>query len=84
MLLVADPGFQRSWGKVMFSQASVILLTAGGGGMSGDPPGRPLLLAVRILLEYILVKFAYQKKSEKKHLWNVVYFAPICCGNLLS
>ena len=34
---------QRSWGKVIFSQASVILLTGGmsalGGVPGGDPPG---------------------------------------------
>ena len=73
---------QRSWGKVIFSQASVILLTGGVpaqggliGGVSapggsgprgrcllprcvpgGDPPGQPLLRAVRILLECILVQ----------------------------
>ena len=66
---------QRSWGKVIFSQASVILSTAGGswsrgggawswvgwggawswGVPGGDPPGRLLLRAVRILLECILV-----------------------------
>ena len=95
---------QRSWGKVIFSQTSVILLTGGGassgggcfllggcflqggcflpgagcflpggvvlppfggvlplgdasswGGPGGDPPGRLLLRAVRILLECILV-----------------------------
>ena len=74
---------QRSWGKVIFSQASVILLTGGvwsQGGVSGPrglsgpggsasrgclvlggawwrPPGRPLLRAVCILLECILVQF---------------------------
>ena len=66
---------ERSWGKVIFSQASVILSTArrgepgpGGGAWSwgegvcsrgvvpgGDPLGRLLLRAVRILLECILV-----------------------------
>ena len=82
---------QRSWGKVICTQASVILLTGGvpapggggclllgvgllwgdacsgggacsggsahGGVPGGDPPGRPLLRAVRILLECILVVF---------------------------
>ena len=50
---------QRSWGKVIFSQASVILLTGEGGVCSlvETPPGRLLLRAVRILLECILVYF---------------------------
>ena len=78
---------QRSWGKVIFSQASVILLTGGcflrggassgggcflwgvlppwggtssQGGPGGDPLGRLLLRAVRILLECILVKKSKQ------------------------
>ena len=64
---------QRSWGKVMFLQVSVILLTEGvpgpwggllregggsapgGGCLVETPLGRPLLRAVRILLECILV-----------------------------
>ena len=68
---------QRSWGKVIFSQASVILLTGGSacsggagpegvsgpgglpaprGGLVETPPsGWPLLWAVRILLECLLV-----------------------------
>ena len=57
---------QRSWGKVMFLQASVILLTGGrgafsrgvsapGGELVETPPGRLLLRTIRILLECILV-----------------------------
>ena len=61
---------QRSWGKVIFSQVSVILSTWGGcawsrgaawsggsapGGPGGDPLGWLLLQAVCILLECILV-----------------------------
>ena len=59
---------QRSLGKVIFSQASLILLTGGrgrvpapeGGGLVETPlPGRLLLRAVHILLECILVVFVF-------------------------
>ena len=80
---------QRSWGKVIFSQVSVILSTGGGGllrgcllqggclvregvwsggassrGVLGEdppPPGQLLLVAVRILLECILVRSCFPK-----------------------
>ena len=65
---------QRSWAKVMFLQASVILLTGGGGSLpqcmlgytprSRPPPGSRLRHTVnerpvRILLECILVTKVY-------------------------
>ena len=64
---------QRSWGKVIFSQVSVILSTGAGGGClvpgSGGvcaggvprgPPGRLLLRVVSILLECILVMYDFK------------------------
>ena len=87
---------QRSWGKVMFLQASVILLTGevcsgggdclvpvgsapggGGGCLVETSPGRPLLRAVRILLECILVQNITCLISSS------VYSGPgggLCCG----
>ena len=48
---------KRSCGKVMFLQVSGPGGAWSGGVPGGEPPGRPLMRAVRILLECILVYF---------------------------
>ena len=107
---------QRSWGKVIFSQASVILLTGGGclllggsgprgvpaargvpalggcllqggsglGGPSGDPLGRPLLRAVRILLECILVSIVIRMTGKMGPSLILPVFHTVTIGTILK
>ena len=69
-----------SCGKVMFSQASVILSTGGGRQSLGrHPPRRPLQWTVRILLECILVEYKVGNNANIANfvcLWKIRILTP--------
>ena len=64
---VSAPGEVCSWGVCSWGGLLGGLCSWGGAG--GDPPGRPLLRAVRILLECILVLFEndFRVANVKEH-----------------